>query len=65
MIDQIDLTDMSVNQLVMIHNFINRDVNTSVGYNQQKEQHEILRIKKKLINMGQLSNYVLQYEGQL
>ena len=41
MIDQIDFTDMSVNQLVMIHNFINRDVNTSVGYNQQKEQHEI------------------------
>jgi len=65
MIDQIDLTDMSVNQLVMIHNFINRDVKTSVGYNQQKEQHDILRIKKKLINMGQLSNYVLHYEGQL
>jgi hypothetical protein len=65
MIDQIDLTDMSVNQLVMIHNFINRDVKTSVGYNQQKEQHDILRIKKKLINMGQLSNYVLDYEGQL
>ena len=65
MIDQIDLTDMSVNQLVMIHNFINRDVKTSVGYNQQKEQHDILRIKKKLINMGQLSNYVLDYEGKL
>ena len=65
MIDQIDLTDMSVNQLVMIHNFINRDVKKSVGYNQQKEQHDILRIKKKLINMGQLSNYVLDYEGQL
>tara|TARA_R110000822_G_scaffold117893_2_gene250412 strand:+ start:615 stop:812 length:198 start_codon:yes stop_codon:yes gene_type:complete len=65
MIDQIDLTDMSVNQLVMIYNFINRDVNTSVGYNQQKEQHDILRIKKKLINMGQLSNYVLHYEGKL
>ena len=65
MIDQIDLTDMSVNQLVMIHNFINRDVKTSVGYNQQKEQHDILRIKKKLINMGQLSNYVLDYEGEL
>ena len=65
MIDQIDLTDMSVNQLVMIHNFINRDVKTSVGYNQQKEHHDILRIKKKLINMGQLSNYVLDYEGQL
>jgi len=65
MIDQIDLTDMSVNQLVMIHNFINRDVKTSVGYNQQKKQHDILRIKKKLINMGQLSNYVLHYEGQL
>jgi len=64
-IDQIDLTDMSVNQLVMIHNFINRDVNTSVGYNQQKEQHEILRIKKKLINMNAVSKYVLQYEGKL
>ena len=63
MIDQINLTDLSVNQLVVIYNHINeRDVD---GYNKQKAKHDILRIKKKLINIDQLSEYVLEYEGKL
>ncbi len=62
----IDFTDMSVNKLVMIYNSINKDVvDTSLGYHQQKEQREILRIKQQLINMGACSNYVLNYEGKL
>ena len=63
MINQINLTDLSVNQLVVIYNHINeRDV---AGYNKQKAKHDILRIKKKLINIDQLSEYVLEYEGKL
>ena len=63
MIDQINLTGLSVNQLVVIYNHINeREVD---GYNKQKAKHDILRIKKKLINIDQLSEYVLEYEGKL
>ena len=63
MIDQINLADLSVNQLVMIYNHINEIAVD--GYNKQKAKHDILRIKKKLINMNELSDYVLQYEGKL
>ena len=66
MIDQIDLTDMSVNQLVAIYNNLNKDVvDTRIGYHQQKQKHDIMRIKKKLIFLKQTSEYVLDYEGKL
>ena len=63
MIDQINLTGLSVNQLVVIYNHINEIAVD--GYNQQKAKHDILRIKKKLINMNELSEYVFEYEGKL
>ena len=63
MIDQINLTGLSVNQLVMIYNHINEIA--VEGYNKQKAKHDILRIKRRLINIDQLSEYVLEYEGKL
>lgn len=63
MIDQIDLTGLSVNQLVAIYNSLNKDAVDN--YQQQKQKHEIMRIKKKLISLKQTSEYVLDYEGRL
>jgi len=63
MIEQIDLTGLSVNQLVAIYNSLNKDAVDS--YQQQKQKHEIMRIKKKLISLKQTSEYVLDYEGRL
>jgi hypothetical protein len=63
MIEQIDLTGLSVNQLVAIYNSLNKDAVDS--YQQQKQKHEIMRIKKKLISLKQTSEYVLDYEGTL
>lgn len=63
MIDQINLTGLSVDQLVMIYNHINEIAVD--GYNKQKAKHDILRIKRRLINIDQLSEYVLEYEGKL
>lgn len=63
MIEQIDLTGLSVNQLVAIYNSLNKDAVDN--YQQQKQKHEIMRIKKKLISLKQTSEYVLDYEGRL
>ncbi len=63
MIEQIDLTGLSVNQLVAIYNSLNKDAVDS--YQQQKQKHEIMRIKKKFISLKQTSEYVLDYEGTL
>ena len=63
MIEQIDLTGLSVNQLVAIYNSLNKNV--ADNYQQQKQKHEIMRIKKKLISLKQTSEYVLDYEGRL
>ena len=63
MIDQIDLTGLSVNQLIAIYNSLNKNV--ADNYQHQKQKHEIMRIKKKLISLKQTSEYVLDYEGRL
>ena len=63
MIDQITLTDLSVNQIVAYYNHINvKDVE---GYELQKQKQDIHRIKNKLINLQVCGELVRNYEGRL
>jgi hypothetical protein len=63
MIDQINLTDLSVNQMIAYYNHIN-DVVVE-GYNKQKTTHEINRIKNKLINLQLCGELLRNYKGRL
>ena len=58
----LNLKDLCVNELCIIHNSLLRQ---STEYEKHRAKHEMNRIKNKLISMGQLSNYVLDYEGKL
>jgi hypothetical protein len=62
----IDLTGLSVREIVEVYNYINRDVvDTHSGYDQQRNQEQLLEIKKLLVHRGVCSPYVLDYEGKL
>lgn len=63
MIDQINLTDLSVNQMIEYYNHINKI--TVEGYNKQKVKHDVERIKNKLINLKVCSELLRRYEGIL
>ena len=46
----IDLTGLSVREIVEVYNYINRDiVATENGYHQQRNQEQLLEIKKLLL----------------
>ena len=61
-LDSLDLKNMSVANLCWYHNEL---LCKDQPYYKEHAKHERSRIKNKLISMGQLSNYVLDYEGQL
>lgn len=63
MIDQINLTDLSVNQMIVYYNHI-RCIKVE-GYNKQKVKHDVERIKNKLINLKVCSELLRRYEGIL
>ncbi len=63
MIDQITLTDLSVNQIVAYYNHIN--IKQAEGYELQKKKQDIHRIKNKLINLQVCGELVRNYEGRL
>ena len=63
MIDQINLTDLGVNQIVAYYNHIN--VKEVEGYELQKKKQDIHRIKNKLINLQACSELLRNYEGRL
>jgi|TARA_R110000751_G_scaffold239934_1_gene340599 hypothetical protein len=63
MIEQINLTDLSVNQMIAYYNHIN--MQDAEGYNKQKVKHDIDRIKNKLINLKVCGELLRQYEGRL
>jgi len=62
----IDFSGLSLSEIIEVYNYINRDiVATENGYHQQRNQEQLLEIKKLLVHKGVCSHYVLEYEGKL
>jgi len=63
MIDQINLSDLNVNQMIAYYNHIN--TKELEGYELQKQKQDIHRIKNKLINLQVCGELLRNYEGRL
>ena len=63
MIDQVDLSDLASNQLIVYYNYLNEQ--KFEGYDLQKNMHTINRIKNKLINSSLCGELLRNYEGRL